>query len=199
MPLTDTKIKKAKPNGKVQKLNDGDGLRLEITKAVALRTWIHHIQAWQEYDANPITFSQINAWQKPIYFLDCQQDYLMPYNLKAMQPNVRFSSVDVIQKCGHFPWIEQPKTFYALLKKYLNAPSWIITMNQFNPKKLKLSKWTAVNPVNRQKHFIVVAIQVDEEQQNVISCTLEAVMTKNKTTVVLQDLKNSQAWLQGWK
>lgn len=33
MPLTDTKIKKAKPNGKVQKLNDGDGLRLEITKA----------------------------------------------------------------------------------------------------------------------------------------------------------------------
>jgi integrase len=33
MPLTDTKIKKAKPNGKVQKLSDGDGLRLEITKA----------------------------------------------------------------------------------------------------------------------------------------------------------------------
>lgn len=33
MPLTDTKIKKTKPNGKVQKLNDGDGLRLEITKA----------------------------------------------------------------------------------------------------------------------------------------------------------------------
>lgn len=82
-----------------------------------------NIQAWQEYDANPITFSQINAWQKPIYFLDCQQDYLMPYNLKAMQPNIRFSSVNVIQKCGHFPWIEQPKTFYAQLKKYLSAPS----------------------------------------------------------------------------
>jgi integrase len=33
MALTDTKIRKAKPNGKVQKLNDGDGLRLEISKA----------------------------------------------------------------------------------------------------------------------------------------------------------------------
>jgi len=33
MPLTDTKIRKTKLNRKVQKLNDGDGLRLEITKA----------------------------------------------------------------------------------------------------------------------------------------------------------------------
>jgi integrase len=33
MPLTDTQIKKTKANGKVQKLNDGDGLRLEISKA----------------------------------------------------------------------------------------------------------------------------------------------------------------------
>lgn len=33
MPLTDTQIKKSKVNGKVQKLNDGDGLRLEVTKA----------------------------------------------------------------------------------------------------------------------------------------------------------------------
>ncbi|WP_178861676.1 tyrosine-type recombinase/integrase [Thiomicrorhabdus cannonii] len=33
MPLTDTQIKKTKANGKVQKLNDGGGLRLEISKA----------------------------------------------------------------------------------------------------------------------------------------------------------------------
>jgi integrase len=33
MPLRDTKIRNAKSNGKVQKLNDGDGLRLEISKA----------------------------------------------------------------------------------------------------------------------------------------------------------------------
>lgn len=33
MPLTDTAIKKSKPNGKVQKLSDGQGLRLEISKA----------------------------------------------------------------------------------------------------------------------------------------------------------------------
>ena len=33
MPLTDTAIKKSKPNGKVQKFSDGQGLRLEISKA----------------------------------------------------------------------------------------------------------------------------------------------------------------------
>ncbi|MBO1926684.1 integrase arm-type DNA-binding domain-containing protein [Thiomicrorhabdus sp. 6S2-11] len=33
MALTDTKIRKTKPTGKVQKLSDGGGLRLEITKA----------------------------------------------------------------------------------------------------------------------------------------------------------------------
>ncbi|QCU89508.1 tyrosine-type recombinase/integrase [Thiomicrorhabdus sediminis] len=33
MPLTDVAIRKAKPNGKVQKLSDGNGLRLEISKA----------------------------------------------------------------------------------------------------------------------------------------------------------------------
>jgi len=72
-------------------------------------------------------------------------------------------------------------------------------MNKFNPKKLKMSKWTAVQPVNKQKHFIVVATEFDHEQQIVISCTLEAVMTKNQLTINPKVLQNNQAWLQGWK
>ena len=78
-----------------------------------------NIQAWKEYDANPVLFSQIESWQKPIDFLECKQDYLMPYNLNAMQPNMTLRSVDVIDQCGHFPWIEQPKAFYDYLSGYL--------------------------------------------------------------------------------
>jgi tryptophan-rich hypothetical protein len=35
-------------------------------------------------------------------------------------------------------------------------------MNKFNPRKLKLSKWTACEPVNREKHFLVIQLLCDE-------------------------------------
>lgn len=72
-------------------------------------------------------------------------------------------------------------------------------MNKFNPKKLQHSKWTAAHPINKEKHFIVIKIQFDEQQLSVISCTLEAVMSKNQFTIKPQELKNSHVWLQGWK
>lgn len=78
-----------------------------------------NIQAWKEYDETPILFSEINKWQKPLHFLECKQDYLMPYNLNAMQPNINLTSVDLIDQCGHFPWIEQPNIFNRLLAGYL--------------------------------------------------------------------------------
>jgi len=72
-------------------------------------------------------------------------------------------------------------------------------MNRFQTKKLMLSKWTALNPVDKQKHFIVVACLEDEESQKVLSCTLEAVMTKNQFEITPQSLKDSQKWRQGWQ
>lgn len=72
-------------------------------------------------------------------------------------------------------------------------------MNRFQPKKLLMSKWTAVAPLDRQKHFIVTDCLVDEETQEVIGCTLEAVMTKNKFEITPESLKDSQKWRQGWK
>ena len=36
-------------------------------------------------------------------------------------------------------------------------------MNNINPGKLLNSKWTAVNPVNKEKHFLVTEIALDEE------------------------------------
>ena len=72
-------------------------------------------------------------------------------------------------------------------------------MNKFNPKKLLLSKWTALQPKEKEKHFIVVKIEFDETKTDVLSCTLEALITKNRYKTYPEELQNNQAWLQGWK
>lgn len=38
-------------------------------------------------------------------------------------------------------------------------------MNKINPKKLLHSKWTAVSPVNKEKHFLVTEMEFDEAGQ----------------------------------
>ena len=71
-------------------------------------------------------------------------------------------------------------------------------MNKINPRKLGNSKWTAVTPKHKEKHFLVSDVEYDEEGE-VTSCTLEAVMSKNEYQIDWRDLKNSEAWRQGWK
>jgi len=36
-------------------------------------------------------------------------------------------------------------------------------LNKINPKKLLNSKWTAVEPKKREKHFMVTEVEFDEE------------------------------------
>lgn len=71
-------------------------------------------------------------------------------------------------------------------------------MNQINPKKLLNSKWTAVQPKNKEKHFIVTKLEFDEDE-NVVSCEIEAVMTRRLAIVEWQELKNISNWIYGWK
>ncbi|SFM49757.1 TIGR02450 family Trp-rich protein [Halopseudomonas yangmingensis] len=52
-------------------------------------------------------------------------------------------------------------------------------MNKLNPAKLANSKWTALKPVNREKHFLVTEVEYDEEGV-VQSCTLEAVISRRE-------------------
>jgi tryptophan-rich hypothetical protein len=70
--------------------------------------------------------------------------------------------------------------------------------NKFNPRKLLNSKWTAVEPVRKQKHFIVTEIEFDEDG-SVITCMIEAVMSKRIFPIQWQELKNQDQWIQGWK
>jgi tryptophan-rich hypothetical protein len=71
-------------------------------------------------------------------------------------------------------------------------------MNKLNPKKLLNSKWTATPAINKEKHFIIVEVEFDEDG-NVIECITEAVMSKNQYLISWRDLKDNQKWLQGWK
>ncbi len=71
-------------------------------------------------------------------------------------------------------------------------------MNQINPKKLLHSKWTAVNPVKKEKHFLITELKLDDEGE-VIHCLIEAVISKRSEAIDWQALKDPQCWLQGWK
>lgn len=71
-------------------------------------------------------------------------------------------------------------------------------MNRINPAKLRNSKWTAVKPMNREKHFLVSEMEYDEDG-SVISCKLEAVFSKKEYSIDWTELKSRENWLQGWK
>ncbi|QJR00198.1 TIGR02450 family Trp-rich protein [Halomonas sp. PGE1] len=71
-------------------------------------------------------------------------------------------------------------------------------MNTINPEKLHHSKWTAAKPRNKEKHFLVTALERDEEE-NVVAVVLEAVYTRRETTLPWQDLKDDATWLMGWR
>jgi tryptophan-rich hypothetical protein len=70
-------------------------------------------------------------------------------------------------------------------------------VNQINPKKLMFSKWTALTPTQREKHFIVTAVEY--ENNSVVSCQLEAVLTGNEYMIDWKSLKDKTDWLMGWK
>ncbi|QKV62557.1 TIGR02450 family Trp-rich protein [Pseudomonas sp. 43A] len=71
-------------------------------------------------------------------------------------------------------------------------------MNRINPRKLLLSKWTAAQPQNREKHFLVTELFRDEEG-TVLAVELQAVLTKRAERLDWQTLQNNAEWLQGWK
>ena len=71
-------------------------------------------------------------------------------------------------------------------------------MNRINPQKLLLSKWTAAQPLNREKHFLVTELFRDEEG-TVLEVELQAVLTKRAERLDWQTLQNNAEWLQGWK
>lgn len=70
-------------------------------------------------------------------------------------------------------------------------------MNSLNPKKLLNSKWTLVNPVNKEKHFLVTEVEHDENGA-ITQCLIEAVMTRRTMAINWRTLGDSDRWVTGW-
>jgi tryptophan-rich hypothetical protein len=68
-----------------------------------------------------------------------------------------------------------------------------MTKNPIHPKKLLLSKWTAVTPVNKEKHFMVIKV-IDPELEGgpIEQVVIEAVMSKRQKTIQWRSLSQ---WL----
>jgi len=72
-------------------------------------------------------------------------------------------------------------------------------MNPINPKKLVLSKWTAVTPMAKQKHFLIRrVIQPTTETDPVEWVEIESVFSKATQIIQWRDLQNDEVWRQGW-
>ena len=69
---------------------------------------------------------------------------------------------------------------------------------RLNPRKLLLSKWTAAQPQNRERHFLVPEL-IRDEQDNILGVELQAVLTQRSQQLDWHQLQDSERWLQGWR
>ena len=71
-------------------------------------------------------------------------------------------------------------------------------MNRINPNKLLLSKWTAVTPQNRERHFLVRHLLRDDADR-ITGVELEAVINHRVYMLDWCELKDSSCWRAGWQ
>jgi tryptophan-rich hypothetical protein len=72
-------------------------------------------------------------------------------------------------------------------------------MNPLHPKKLLLTKWTAVEPIAKNKHFLVSRVMTPEPPSVVIEWVeLEAVYSKAVVRMDWRALRDTSRWKQGW-
>ncbi|MCV2356086.1 TIGR02450 family Trp-rich protein [Paucibacter sp. B2R-40] len=81
-------------------------------------------------------------------------------------------------------------------------------MNLIHPKKLLLSKWTAMRPLAKEKHFLVTQVfnaPIEESAGPkkttlaVEAVELEAVISKRSQRIAWRDLQDPALWRQGWQ
>lgn len=87
---------------------------------------------------------------------------------------------------------------HAVLKSSQKNDS-VHVQNRVHPKKLLLSKWSAVSPTRKEKHFWVTkVIEPEEIGQAVVEIELEAAMTGRIIRMAWRELKDPIQWRQGW-
>ncbi len=72
------------------------------------------------------------------------------------------------------------------------------TTNRINPRKLLLSKWTAVQPVSGEKHFQVTEVYSGQGNAE-LEVELLAVVSGRSRRICWRELKSAESWLPGWR
>jgi len=71
--------------------------------------------------------------------------------------------------------------------------------NPLSPKKLLLSKWTAVTPRLKDKHVMVIKVlQPEPPITRIDMVELEAVRSRQVLLLHWRDLTDATQWRQGW-
>ncbi len=72
--------------------------------------------------------------------------------------------------------------------------------NELRPNKLLNSKWTAVAPADKEKHFLVVEVCAPATPDAPVShVALEAVHSGRVQILPWRALQDAAQWHQGWK
>ena len=73
------------------------------------------------------------------------------------------------------------------------------TANALSPKKLLHTKWTAVVPRNKEKHFLVTKlIEPEPPGSPVLSVEIEAVHSERVRIIGWRELTDVARWQRGW-
>jgi tryptophan-rich hypothetical protein len=68
-----------------------------------------------------------------------------------------------------------------------------------SPRKLLHSKWTAVCPREREKHFVVTRVVEPEPPGSpVVAVEIEAVHSRRVQRLQWRELRDADRWIQGW-
>ena len=71
--------------------------------------------------------------------------------------------------------------------------------NALSPRKLLHTKWTAVEPRDKEKHFLVTKIiEPEPTGAPVVSVEIEAVHSKRARIIAWRELTNATQWRRGW-
>jgi tryptophan-rich hypothetical protein len=62
-----------------------------------------------------------------------------------------------------------------------------------------MAKWTAVSPVNREKHFLVVDWVRNDAGEPTERLVVEAVLTQRLREIHWRELEDPQSWRVGWR
>jgi tryptophan-rich hypothetical protein len=72
-------------------------------------------------------------------------------------------------------------------------------MNPLHPKKLLLTKWTSVQVVAKQKHFLVSHVILPDDPAGKIEwIEIESVYSQEKRRIGWRELQDRSLWRQGW-